>query len=68
VPLPAGDALLAQDLLWVASVDSDEEEDDQELAPRSSLASSKGVVTGSVHDSANVRHDEEAPAEPRESR
>jgi hypothetical protein len=53
--LPAGDALSAPSLIWIVSMDSDEEEGDQELASRSVSVSSKGV-----------HHDEEAPTEPRD--
>jgi hypothetical protein len=64
VPLPAGGALPAPGLLWVAFLDSDENDDEEELAPRSPLASSKGIVSGSVRNTADVCHDEEAPVEP----
>jgi hypothetical protein len=33
VPLPAGDAMPALSLLWTASLGSDEDGDDEELAP-----------------------------------
>nr|XP_051190172.1 uncharacterized protein LOC127303486 [Lolium perenne] len=46
VPLLAGGAMPALGSLWVASLDSDEDDDDEELAPRSPLASSEGVVSG----------------------
>lgn len=40
------------------------DDDDEELAPRSPLAFSSGVASGSVCDIADVPHDEEVPAEP----
>lgn len=64
VPLPAGDVLPAPSLLWVASLSSNEDDDVEELAPQTPLASTKGVVSGSVRGTADVRHVEKAPAEP----
>jgi hypothetical protein len=61
VPLPAGNALPALSLLRAASLGSDENNDDEELIPRSPLAATKGVVSGLVRDAAVVCHDEEAP-------
>ena len=37
---------------------------DEELAPQSSMASTNGAVSGSVHGNTDVRHIEVAPAEP----
>jgi hypothetical protein len=63
VPLPADDALLDLGLLWVASLDLEGDREDEDLVPRSPLASSEDVVSGLVHDTVDVRHDEEVPAE-----
>jgi hypothetical protein len=54
VPLPTGDALSSLGLLWVAYLGSDEDEDDEESAPQSTLASSKGVVSGSFRGTTDV--------------
>jgi hypothetical protein len=49
-------------LLWVASLSSDrDDDDDEELAPQSPLACSKIIVSGSVRGTAD---DEEALAQP----
>jgi hypothetical protein len=63
MPLSIGVALPTLDLLWIASLASDDDYDNEELAPRSPLASTKGVASASVCDAADVRHDEEAPVE-----
>jgi hypothetical protein len=64
LPLLNGEALPDPGLLCVAYLDSDEDDDDEELALRSSLTSSKSVVSGSVRDTFVVRHDEPAATEP----
>jgi hypothetical protein len=64
VPLHASDVMLVPSLLWNASLGTDEDDDDEELAPQSPLASAKGVVCGSVHGTAFVRHVKEALVEP----
>jgi hypothetical protein len=61
VPLRAGAAMPALSELWVASLSSDDDEDDEVLA------STKGVVAGSLLDTVDVRHDEKVLAEPYDS-
>jgi hypothetical protein len=64
VPLRDGAPLQASSQLWVASLSSDEDNDDEVLAPQTPLASAKDVVSGSVLDTIDVRRDEKVLAEP----
>jgi hypothetical protein len=57
VPLSGGASLPASSELWVASLSSDDDEDDGVLAPQ-------GVVSPSILDTVEVRHDEKVLAEP----
>jgi hypothetical protein len=66
VPLRAGAALRASSQLWVASLSSDEDEDDDMLAPQTPLASIRDVVSGSVLNTVDVRLDEKVLVEPGE--
>jgi hypothetical protein len=50
--------------LWVASLSSDEDDDDEVLAPQTPLASAKDVVSGSVLGAVDVRHEEMVLVEP----
>ncbi|KAK1617775.1 hypothetical protein QYE76_023292 [Lolium multiflorum] len=67
VPLPADDALQDVGFIWVASLDLERDGNDEDLVPRSPLASSEDVVSGLVHDTVDVCHDEEVPAEHRDN-
>jgi hypothetical protein len=49
--------------LWVASLSSDEDDDDEVLAPHTPLASTEDVF-GSVLGAVDVRHDEMVLVEP----
>jgi hypothetical protein len=62
--LPHGVALPAPSLLWVASLSSDEDDDDEVLVPQTPLASAKDDVSGLVLDTIDVRHDEKVPPGP----
>jgi hypothetical protein len=53
--LPHGVALPASSLLWVASLSSDEDDDDEVLVPQTPLASAKDDVSGLVLDTVDVR-------------
>jgi hypothetical protein len=64
MPLPDGVALSASSLLWVASLSSDEDNDDEVLAPRTQLASAKDDVSGLVLGTVYVHRDEEVPPGP----
>jgi hypothetical protein len=50
VPLCSGAVLPASSRLWVASLSSDEDDDDEVLAPQTPSASAKDVVSASVLD------------------
>jgi hypothetical protein len=62
--LPHGVALPASSLLWVASLSSDEDDNDEVLVPQTPLASAKDDVSGLVLDTIDVRHDEKVPPGP----
>jgi hypothetical protein len=64
VPLPAIDALPVLSLSSVASLGSDEDGDNEELASWSPFASTKDGVLGSACIITDVRNDDEAPVEP----
>jgi hypothetical protein len=64
VPLPAGVSLSASSLLWDTSLSSDEDDDDNMLAPQTLLASANGDVSRLVLITADVQHDGKPPAEP----
>jgi hypothetical protein len=70
VPLRAGAGLQASSQLWVASLSSDEDDDDEMLAPQTPLAfgrdvaSVRDVVSGSVLNTVDVRLDEKVLVEP----
>jgi hypothetical protein len=64
MPLPHGVALSAPSLLWVASLSSDEDDDDEVLVPQTPLASAKDDVSGLVLGTVDVRHDEKVPPGP----
>ncbi|KAK1649921.1 hypothetical protein QYE76_067726 [Lolium multiflorum] len=64
VSLPADDAMLAPSLVWVASLCSDDDGDDEGLAPQPPLAPTNSKIPGLVRNTSDVRHDEEAQAGP----
>jgi hypothetical protein len=49
-------------LLWAASLSSDEDDDDEVLAPQALLVSAKGVVSGLALGLVDVHCDEKASA------
>jgi hypothetical protein len=61
VPLGAGAAMPSSSELWVASLSSVDDKDDEVLD------SAKGVVAGSLLDTVDVCHDEKVLAEPCDS-
>jgi hypothetical protein len=63
VPLPTGATPPAPSLLWIASLSSDKDEDDEVLASQTPLASAKGVVSGSSLDLVDVHHNEKTSME-----
>jgi hypothetical protein len=61
---PVGAMLPARVLLWDASLSSDEDEDDEVLAPRTPFVSVKVVGFGLVPSTVDMHHAEKVPAEP----
>jgi hypothetical protein len=61
---PIGAMLPAPVILWDASLCSDEDEDDEVLAPQTPLASAKGAISSLVLGTIDVRLDEKVPVEP----
>jgi hypothetical protein len=63
VPLRDGAALPVSSMLWVASLSSDQDDDDEVLVPPTPLASTKGDISSLVLDTIDVHHYEKVPTE-----